>query len=202
MEQLFGLLENNAFSIWLREAPTVLAYPTVLAAHTIGMAFLVGASVAVALRMIGFAAEIPISSLAGLFRLMWLGLWINAISGAMLLVQDARHFLTLPQFYIKLAAIAVAMTLLRSLQRAVKEGSAAASPPTAVAFGLLGAWLVAITAGRVTAYAGWVGRQTATAVVIVAVVLIIAGFIVVRLWTASHPAPAKAAQRPGSRGGG
>ena len=194
--ELLALLENNGLSVWLRESLSIFAYPTVIALHTFGMAFLVGTSAGLALRLIGFAPDLPLGSLAGYFRLIWLGLWINAISGALLLMQDATNFLTLPTFYIKLLAIAVAMTLVRSLQKRI--GAAARAPAAAagtgeatLGFAILGAWLIAITAGRVTAYAGWVGMQTAVAVLIVTIVLLIGVYVVVRAWPASKGSAAQ-----------
>ena len=194
--EVLQVLENNALSIWLRESLSIFAYPTLIAIHTIGMAFLVGTSAGIALRMLGFAADLPLGSLAGFFRVIWFGLWLNAISGALLLMQDATNFLTMPQFYIKLLAIATAMTLVRMLQKSIraKAHARAAAPEageTAVALGLLGAWLIAITAGRVTAYAGWIGWQTAVAVLVVAAALLAGGYVVVRLWGVTHAARAK-----------
>lgn len=186
---LLGLLENNVLSVWLRESLSIFAYPTVIALHTFGMAFLVGTSAGLALKLIGFAPDLPLGSLGGYFRLIWLGLWINAISGLLLLMQDVTNFLTLPVFYLKLLAIAVAMTLVRSLQKrigaAARAPSAAAGGEATLGFAILGAWLVAITAGRVTAYAGWVGLQTAVAVLIVTTALVIGAYVVAR----ASPAP-------------
>ncbi|HEY5569470.1 MAG TPA: hypothetical protein VIM81_19770 [Gammaproteobacteria bacterium] len=195
--ELLEALTNNALSIWLRESTSIFAYPTLIAIHTIGMAFLVGTSCGVALRMIGFAPDLPLSSLAGFFRLMWLGLVINAISGALLVMQDATTFLTMPTFYLKLLAIAAAMTLVRLLQRSVRaatDASAGVTPGArAAAFALFGAWLIAVTAGRVTAYASWVGIETAVAVVTVTAVLLVAGFVVVRVWLGAHRPPVRRA---------
>ena len=194
--ELLALLENNGLSVWLRESLSIFAYPTVIALHTFGMAFLVGTSAGLALRLIGFAPDLPLGSLAGYFRLIWLGLWINAISGLLLLMQDVTNFLTLPVFYIKMLAIAVAMTLVRSLQKRI--GAAGRAPAVAagtgeatLGFAILGAWLIAITAGRVTAYAGWVGVQTAVAVLIVTIALLIGAYIVVRAWPASKGSAAQ-----------
>jgi hypothetical protein len=182
---MIEFLENNALSIWIREAPTVLAYPTVIAIHTIGLVFLVGVSSGIALRMLGFAPSLPLGSLTGYFRLVWFGILLNVISGLLLLMQDVQHFLTLPQFYIKLGAVAVAIVLVRKLYKSIRsrEGSASTTvEPQEHTLGvaLLLTWLVAITAGRVTAYSDSVGLQTAFAVVIVTVVLVTIGYIAVR----------------------
>ena len=53
MQELFESIENSAFSTYIRETPNVLGYSTVLALHTFGMAFLVGLSGVIALRVLG-----------------------------------------------------------------------------------------------------------------------------------------------------
>jgi acetyl-CoA carboxylase biotin carboxyl carrier protein len=57
---ILAWIENNALVTWVREAPTVLAYPTVLAIHTFGLIFLVGPNVAIDLRIFGFAPNVPL----------------------------------------------------------------------------------------------------------------------------------------------
>lgn len=182
---MIEFLENNALSIWIREAPTVLAYPTVIAIHTIGLVFLVGVSSGIALRMLGFAPALPLGSLTGYFRLVWFGILLNVISGLLLLMQDVQHFVTLPQFYIKMVAVAVAILLVRKLYKSIRsrEGSVSTTvepQERTLGVALLLTWLVAVTAGRVTAYSDSVGLQTALAVVIVTVVLVTIGYIAVR----------------------
>jgi len=43
--QFLASLEHSAFGTWVREAPTIWAYPTVLFLHTVDLAFLVGITV-------------------------------------------------------------------------------------------------------------------------------------------------------------
>jgi len=40
------------------------------------------------LRLLGFAMRIPLASMRTLFRYLWLGFWINAVSGVMLLAAS------------------------------------------------------------------------------------------------------------------
>jgi hypothetical protein len=198
---LLDFLINNALSVWIRESTSVFGYPTVIALHTFGMAFLVGTSAAVALRMIGFARSLPLASLSGVFRLTWFGFWINVITGLLLLAQDAQRFLTMPKFYIKMLAIVVAIVLVRSLQNAIRArtGLSSDAAPTAAesarSYALLGTWLVAVTVGRLTGYSDWVGVQTAGAVLIVTVGLLVAGYVFVRAWPAPRPAATKSPKR-------
>lgn len=178
-------LENINLAIWLRESPSVLAYPTLLAFHTLGMVILVGISTGLALRTLGFAPGVPLAPLEKFFRIMWFGLAISVVSGALLLMLDARTFLTMPSFYIKLLAIAAAVMFMRSLRIvafSARGGVDTWSVPRegqVLAGAVLLSWAVGITAGRVTAYAPFIGWQTGVAVVIVAGVLF-GGYIAVR----------------------
>ena len=68
--ELLNWIQNNAFITWVREAPTVLAYPTVLAVHTFGLIFIVGPSVAIDLRIFGFAPGVPLGPMEKFFPVM------------------------------------------------------------------------------------------------------------------------------------
>jgi hypothetical protein len=81
MMELLASIENSGFATWVREAPSVLAYPTVLALHTFGMAFLVGTNAAIDLRILGVAPGLPLAPMERFFRVMLLGFWVNAVSG-------------------------------------------------------------------------------------------------------------------------
>ena len=187
MVEFLASIENSGFATWLREAPTVLAYPTVLALHTFGMAFLVGTNAAIDLRILGVAPGLPLAPMERFFRLMWLGFWVNALSGVVLLSLTPITFLTTPVFYIKLAAIALAVTNLRLLRsqvfgnRANLDTRPVPMEGKILAVTSLVFWTVAIFAGRVTAYKGFIQRQTALALLIVAAVVLLARSIVPRL---------------------
>jgi hypothetical protein len=188
--EILEFLENNGLAIWLRESPSVLAYPTLLAFHTFGMAFLVGTSTAIALRLLGFASSVPLAPLRKFFPVMWLGSAISVVSGALLLMLDAKVFLTMPAFYIKMLAIAAALTVMRLLltrvfsdEADVNTGPVPRKAPV-LAGAVLISWAIAIAAGRVTAYLPFVGWQTAAAVLVLTAMLLVGGYIAVRLWAA------------------
>lgn len=193
MMSFLEFLENSGFAIWVREANTVFAYPTVLALHTFGMIFLVGISAGIALRTLGFAPGLPLAPLERFFPLMWLGFWVNVVSGVVLLLIDARHFLTVPDFYIKMLAIAFAVTSVRLLRTSVFDKAASVDTRPVPMKGKILAgtsllfWVVAITAGRLTAYDGFIQRETAVAVLILTVVMLIARYIAVRLLNWNKP---------------
>lgn len=185
-------LENSGLITWLRESPSVFAYPTLIAFHTFGMAFLVGGSSALALRSLGVARDLPLGPMNGLFSVVHAGLWVSALTGLLLILIDARTFLTMPVFYIKMAAIVGALVLMWSL-RAEVFARAGAGTVTVSSKGrfqaatLLALWLVAMTAGRVTAYDTFVGGQTAWAVLVTAIVLLAGGWVISRMMRPADP---------------
>ena len=128
--EFLDFIESSSLAIWLRESPSVLAYPTLLAFHTFGMAFLVGTSTAISLRLLGFASSVPLAPLRKFFPVMWLGLSISVVSGALLLMLDARLFLTMPAFFIKLLGVAAALIIMHLLRnRALSDRAGADTGP-------------------------------------------------------------------------
>jgi hypothetical protein len=192
--EFLDFIESTGLAIWLRESPSVLAYPTLLAFHTFGMAFLAGTSTAISLRVLGFASSVPLAPLRKFFPVMWIGLSISIVSGALLLMLDARLFLTMPAFYIKLAGVVTALTIMRVLRAGVlsdRADAATGSVPRqaqVLAGAALISWVIAITAGRVTAYISFIGWQSAAAVLILAIVLLVGRYITVRFLRAKTSA--------------
>lgn len=149
-------LEETWLSVWVRESPSMLAFPTILALHALGMALLVGANVAMDLRVLGLSPRIPFSVLDALFPVMKIGFWVNAVSGVLLLLAYPTKALTNPLFYAKLALIAAALLFARSIwtriagrRETVAPGIA---PPRVLAGASLAMWAAAIFAGRLLAY--------------------------------------------------
>lgn len=155
MTGLLSSLEASNFSTWIRESPSVWAYPTILTLHTVGLGVLVGANWMVDLRVLGFARAVPLALLSRAFPIMWAGFWVNAISGVLLFVADPTKATTL--FMWKLAIIAVGVALIIGLKKKLYgRGTAldAAGPVVkAMAVVSLAVWIAAIATGRWMAYA-------------------------------------------------
>jgi len=149
-------LENSGFGVWLRESPSVWAYPLVLTLHTVGLAVLVGGNAVLDLRLLGAASRIPIEPLRKLFPIMWVGFWVNALSGAALFVADASTKGTTTIFFWKMAFIAGGVAVLFALKRLVYGNADATDTPSGLvkglAFASLTLWVLAIITGRYTAY--------------------------------------------------
>ena len=155
-DPFFGAVENLRLSIWLRESPSLLGFPFVLILHTVGLAFLVGSSVAVNVRVLGLARGVPFGPLSRYFTVMWYGFWLNAFSGVLLLLAYPTKAFTNPLFYLKLGFIALAVTLVRRIRGRIGSFVPAAGEPDTgmrcLAWACLSCWVISIAAGRFLAY--------------------------------------------------
>lgn len=157
MDPIFLWIENSAVSIWMREATTLWAFPFVLILHTVGLAFLVGANVAIDIRALGGMPGVPLMSLRRYYRWMWAGFWVNAFSGVLLLAAYPTKALTNPLFYVKLSFIAAGLIVAKIIRRYLVSGEVGAhvtAPPQLrlLAGASLLIWVVSITTGRLLAY--------------------------------------------------
>jgi hypothetical protein len=94
-----------------------------------------------------------------LYPLMWLGFWTNAITGTLLLMQDATAKLTNPDFYVKMVFVFAGVVGLYRMRRKVFGDPALDTRPVPansrmLAWASLVCWFGAITAGRLLAYVG------------------------------------------------
>jgi hypothetical protein len=167
-------LESTWLSQWVIGSPSMLAFPGIISLHAIGMGFAVGVSVAIDLRILGVAPRIPLAEFRKFLPVLWIGFWLNAVSGLLLLIGYPTKALTNPVFYLKLLLIAVAMIVLVRItrqaldERAIRTGEidpAHLPRLRRLATVSLVCWAGAITAGRLLAYTytrltvdqGWAG---------------------------------------------
>jgi hypothetical protein len=158
MTGLLAALENAPVSTWLRESNSIWAYPTVLTLHTIGLALLVGANAALDLRVLGFGKGMAIAGMRPLVRWMWIGFWVNALSGVVLLAADATTKAAAPMFLMKLGLVGLGVAVIVALNRRLYGPAATPGVITPAARSLAAAslviWFIAIAAGRLMAYPG------------------------------------------------
>ena len=149
-------LEQLSFSTWVRESPSILAYPTVLWLHVMGMGVVGGISTLISLRLLGVSPQTAVRPLERLYPLMWFGFWVNAITGTALLLASASARLVDPTFYIKMIFIFAGVAVLQLMRKKVFRnlGPDGALPQGArtLAWAGLVCWLGAVTAGRLLAY--------------------------------------------------
>ncbi len=152
-------VEETGLSVWLRESPSVWAFPTVLAMHTLGLGLVVGASSIVNLRILGAASRIPLTPLQQLFPIIWIGFTVNALSGVLLLMKAATTAGISVLFWTKIAVIVLAMAAVVRIKTTVFGDPQVETPPVSRGAKVLALvsillWTAAIIAGRLLAYVG------------------------------------------------
>jgi hypothetical protein len=158
LDPFLAWVESTALSRWVVESPSIFAFPGILVLHAIGMAFAVGISAAMDLRILGVAPGVALAEMRRLLPILWAGFWLNAASGFLLLVGYPTKALTNPVFYLKLILIALAMTLVVRISRSAFENHSIATtsefPSRLRPLALISllCWAGAITAGRLLAY--------------------------------------------------
>ena len=153
-------LSSTSLATWINESETVFGYSGILFCHTFGLAVVVGLSMAIDLRLLGAASRVALADLRPLFRYMWFGFWVNAISGALLFAANAPGRATNSLFELKLALVALGVVVMALIERRLRqyesEGSRlsrAGRSLRLLAVASLVVWLAAIVAGRLLAYA-------------------------------------------------
>jgi hypothetical protein len=126
-----------------------------IALHALGMAVMVGLSLVIDLRVLGWFAGIPLSALQRFFGLAWIGFGINFLSGGGLFSAQATTYITDWVFMTKMALVLLGAITAAILQPAVAKagpngevsGGTKAVAGLAIVF-----WIAAIIMGRLTAY--------------------------------------------------
>jgi hypothetical protein len=156
MMSILASIEQSALGVWVRESPSLLAFPFILWLHTLGLAMLAGLNVGLALWLLA-RRTVPSFDLVGVYRVMWLGFGINALSGLALLAAYPAKALTNWVFFVKLALVAAALWALQQTkaEAAVPAGTAAREVSVRarkLAWLSLFLWAGTILAGRLLAY--------------------------------------------------
>ena len=153
---ILDTIEQLGFSTWVSESKSILAYPSILWLHVMGMGVVAGISSLISLRLLGVSPKTPVQPLERLYPLIWMGFWVNALTGTALLLASAATRLIDPTFYIKMVFIFAGVALLQRTRNKVFRnlGPDGALPESArpLAWAALICWLGAITAGRLLAY--------------------------------------------------
>ncbi len=147
---LLRAIENSGFGIWVRESGSIWSYPTIIFLHSLGLSFVVGMSVALDLRIVGFAPRLPLKPLERLYPIMWFGFWLNAASGIALLIADATTMLINPVFYVKMTCVAGAIAVMVVIKRQLFASRSTEAMTTRAAIAVAPATRIQLV-GRVTA---------------------------------------------------
>jgi hypothetical protein len=156
-------VEGLDISQWISTSD--FGYPIMLSIHSIGLALVVGITWMLDLRVLGFAKRLPLSGFSRLLDYAWAGFVINASSGVLLFMSDAKLLAINWPFWLKMASVVTGATTfyllskelhLRSYRR--QNGAPVISEPAVtsrarwLACISIGAWLIGIDSGRLIAY--------------------------------------------------
>jgi hypothetical protein len=178
--EFLSWLENTDTITWIRESTSLLGYTLYLSLHTLGLVFLLGPVVIIGLRILGLAPRLPIAPLRSFFPLMVGGFVVNLLSGLVLFATAPVGFVRNTTFLVKLACVLLAVAVLRQFLRLVFNGRelpdvAVETRKARVLFTVSSVlWIVAITAGRLTAYSAYVISSTLGALAVAFVVAVVA----------------------------
>ena len=155
MLTLLARFELNPLSVWVRESPSLWAFPFILYLHTLGLAMLAGLNVGLDFWLLA-RKKVPSFDLKGLYRVMWLGFGINLLSGLVLLAAYPAKALTNWVFFAKLTMVVVGLWVLQQMKGELVVAGAATRDVSARATRLavlsLLLWGGTIFAGRLLAY--------------------------------------------------
>ena len=152
-------LEQLSFSTWVRESPSLLAFPLFLFVHTLGMALVAGGSAVISFALLGLWPNASLSPLEKLFPVLWFGFWINLFTGVSIFLKDASAYGRNPDLYVKLAFVAAGLWLMTVIRTQVFSDPSLDTMPVpyrakVLAWASLGCWFGAIVSGRLIAYVG------------------------------------------------
>ena len=149
-------IETTQLGLWLRESPSVWAFPTVLTLHTVGLAVLIGASWVLDLRLLGVGRQVPLTAFRWVFPTIAAGLIVNLVTGVLLFIKNAATWGVALPFFIKMALVVASVATLlpiRSLVlRSGDQQREMGGNARMLAVASILAWAAAVTAGRLLAY--------------------------------------------------
>ena len=106
---VFEWLETSALATWVGES--LWGYPIMLGTHAIGLAIVVGIFVMLDLRILRVIRGVSFNAFLSLFRLAWIGLLFNTLSGSALFSSQATTFVESTPFLSKISAVIAGVIL-------------------------------------------------------------------------------------------
>ncbi|MGR4066616.1 hypothetical protein [Billgrantia sp. C5P2] len=151
MDALLAWLGETALAEWMRLSRW--GYASVNALHVLGIALLIGASVALDLRLLGWRRQVPLQELGRLLQpVAAVGLGLAIMAGALLFLADPGGYADMSLFRLKLALIALAIA--NALLLNLGPGLASATPRRLLVAGIVSLllWPAVLLAGRFLAF--------------------------------------------------
>ena len=157
--EFLNWLETLSYSTWVRESPSLWAFPALLFVHTLGMSLVAGGSMVISLGLLGFWPRTALKPLERLYPVMWFGFWINLFTGVSIFLKDASIYGRNFDLYVKLVFVAAGVILLRVMRKQVfgdpgLDAGPVSGKAKALAWASLACWFCGIVSGRLIAYVG------------------------------------------------
>jgi hypothetical protein len=157
--EFLGWLESLSYSVWVRESPSLLAFPALLFVHTLGMSLVAGGAAIISMALLGLWPKTALKPLERLYPVMWFGFWINLFTGVSIFLKDATIYGRNFDLYAKLVFVAAGVALLGITRKQVfgdpgLDHGPVSSRAKALAWASLACWFCAIVTGRLIAYVG------------------------------------------------
>jgi len=157
--EFLGWLESLSYSAWVRESPSLWAFPALLFVHTLGMSLVAGGAAVISMALLGFWPKTALKPLERLYPVMWLGFGINLFTGVSIFLKDASIYGRNFDLYVKLVFVAAGVVVLRIIRKQVFDAPDLDARPVSIrakmlAWASLACWFCAIVSGRLIAYVG------------------------------------------------
>jgi hypothetical protein len=150
MEILFAL-EESALGMYV--SSTIWGYPIVLSLHAVGMATMVGISLMLTARVLGFAKNIPVTAFLPFWRIAVAGFIINLLSGTALFLGNASGLFFNWAFRIKIILVIIGLLLTwRLVQTCIKGTGIISTKHRQLAGVTILTWISALIIGRLIGY--------------------------------------------------
>jgi hypothetical protein len=157
--EFLNWLETLSYSTWVRESPSLWAFPALLFVHTLGMSLVAGGSAVISMALLGFWPKTALKPLERLYPVMWFGFWINLFTGFSIFLKDASIYGRNYDLYVKLVFVILGVALIKIMRKQVfgdptLDNGPVSSRNKMLAWASLACWFCAIVAGRLIAYVG------------------------------------------------
>jgi hypothetical protein len=148
-------LEESAFGVWV--STSLVGYPLMITLHAIGMAVMVGLSVVLDLRLLGWFAGIPYAAINRFLAIAWIGFTINLLSGTALFCMQATSYVKDSTFLLKMLFVLLGAVTAAFLQGSLNRnsgswGAAAPGGIRVLAVASIVFWTAGMVMGRLIAY--------------------------------------------------
>ncbi len=159
MLEFFNYLEDTSYAEWVRKS--LWGWPVALTVHAFGNGTVIGLSIIITLRLLGFFRTIPYTSLRYLFPIVWFAVICQVLSGISLWMTKPAKYVSAGMFDAKFSFVVIGAIVFWFLHRTVRaeapswqEKGSASTRGLRIAILSTVVWAAVLTTGRLTAYLG------------------------------------------------